>query len=663
MSLRVTLFLLFAGFALPLPSERVVNGQASAADTAVFPLKVSTNGRYLVDQGNTPFFIHGDSPWSLIAQLSQEDAGRYLERVQKQGFTAIIVNLVEHAFSDNAPRNHAGDAPFTTPGDFSTPNEAYFAHADRVLGKAREKGLLVLLFPAWAAGPGGKGGWNQEILSNGPEKCRAFGRYVGDRYKDFPNIIWGHGGDQNPAPDSPMARNLLEILLGIKDAAPKQMHFYHGMRAKTSLDQENFASHVDLDAVYVADEARGAARVGESHTTSLRAYNREKFKPLFLFEGVYESVLKEKPKWGDPYTSDRARLRRQVYWNLLSGSTGHFYGNFPAWALASGWDGPDGLGSPGYRDMQRLREFVTSHAWWKLVPDDKHLTVTKGYGRFKEADYVTGARADDGSLVLAYLPSTGTQPRALTVDLTKLRAAVTARWFNPSDGQYTSISGAPFAATSSREFTTPGDNGTGANDWVLVLTTAAVSARKLGSGLAASRHPAAIQHQDVTVHVVGGSRGQIDRSALQILRSPPSARRDARIDLRQPHGIVEQRLIELGREIAWGDSIDVDSPRRQFRGERLRQLGHTPLARGVRQHAISALEAQQTVRNSPTASDRSKTAARSAKRFFAGTTRTIGTVASASSRRRRSTSVRLPRCARIATASSAPPMPRIPSAS
>ncbi|MGH7956080.1 MAG: DUF4038 domain-containing protein, partial [Opitutaceae bacterium] len=450
----LTLFPLLAGLALVSQT-----GAARAADHAAFPLKVSANGRYLVDQNNTPFFIHGDSPWSLIAQLSKQDAGRYLERVRQLGFNAIIVNLVEYKFSDNAPRNHAGIAPFTTPGDFSTTNEAYFLHADWVLGQARDHGLLVLLFPTWAAGPNAKGGWNREIVANGAEKCRAFGRYAAHRYKDFPNIIWGHGGDQNPAPDTDSARNMLAMALGIREVAPEHMQFYHGIRGKTSLDQEDFASLTGLDAVYVGDESRGATRVGESHTTSLRAWNRAPFKPHFLFEGIYENVRPEKPKWGDPYTADRARLRRQAYWSLLSGSTGHFYGNFPVWPLAADWDSPDGLGSPGYQDMQRLQKFFSAHAWWTLAPDDQHLAVTKGYGTFKEADYVTAARASDGSLMLAYVPSTGVQTRTLTVDLGKFRGPVSARWFNPANGSYIGVGGEAMPNKSSREFVTPGDNG------------------------------------------------------------------------------------------------------------------------------------------------------------------------------------------------------------
>jgi len=48
-----------------------------------------------------------------------------------------------------------------------------------------------------------------------------------------------------------------------------------------------------------------------------------------------------------------------------------------------------------------------------------------------------------------------------------------------ANGQYTTVAGAPFPNTSGRELTTPGDNGTGANDWVLVLTSERQSARKL----------------------------------------------------------------------------------------------------------------------------------------------------------------------------------------
>jgi hypothetical protein len=69
----------------------------------VFPLKVSANRRYLVDQNEKPFLLHGDTAWSLISALNEAEVERYLENRAAKGFNALIVNLVEHHF--NGPLN------------------------------------------------------------------------------------------------------------------------------------------------------------------------------------------------------------------------------------------------------------------------------------------------------------------------------------------------------------------------------------------------------------------------------------------------------------------------------------------------------------------------------------------------------------------------------
>jgi len=63
-------------------------------------------------------------------KLSNEDAEIYLKNRHAKGFNAILVNLIEHKFAKNAPRNIFGDAPFSGATDFSAPNEKYFKHAD-----------------------------------------------------------------------------------------------------------------------------------------------------------------------------------------------------------------------------------------------------------------------------------------------------------------------------------------------------------------------------------------------------------------------------------------------------------------------------------------------------------------------------------------------------
>jgi Putative collagen-binding domain of a collagenase len=52
-----------------------------------------------------------------------------------------------------------------------------------------------------------------------------------------------------------------------------------------------------------------------------------------------------------------------------------------------------------------------------------------------------------------------------------MAGSTTARWFDPTNGTFTSISGSPFANTGSHSFTPPGNNSAGDADWVLVLQT------------------------------------------------------------------------------------------------------------------------------------------------------------------------------------------------
>lgn len=114
------------------------------------------------------------------------------------------------------------------------------------------------------------------------------------------------------------------------------------------------------------------------------------------------------------------------------------------------------------------------------MPDQDHAVVTAGYGTFSPAsrdrknaawkkilddDYATTARTPDGKLIVSYLPTA----RTVTVDMGKLAAPATGRWFDPADGSFREIAGTPLANQGLREFTTPGANADGDQDWVLLL--------------------------------------------------------------------------------------------------------------------------------------------------------------------------------------------------
>ena len=93
--------------------------------------------------------------------------------------------------------------------------------------------------------------------------------------------------------------------------------------------------------------------------------------------------------------------------------------------------------------------------------------MTDGYGE-GTATTLT-ARTSDKRLAVTYIPSLGTASRKLTVNLGRFARPVTVRWYNPTNGRWTTLDGGPFPNRDSRSLATPGDNGTKTNDWILVL--------------------------------------------------------------------------------------------------------------------------------------------------------------------------------------------------
>jgi hypothetical protein len=421
---------------------------------AAFPLKMSADGRSLVDQNGALFLFQGEAAWGLVAATTSAEADQYLANRQQKGFNAIIVRLIEHKFAANPPANAAGQAPFTTPGDFSTPNEAYFAHADSVIQDAASKGILVLLCPAYIGYQGGDEGWYAEMTANGTTKLRNYGRWLGARYKSFPNILWVDAGDYDPpTPDLVRA-----VALGILDNDTVHFHTAHCGRGNSAADCFGSESWLSVNASYTSFI---------TYDKVLTDYGRVPFRPFFLLDAQYENENGATPD----------ALRAQAYWAILSGAQGQDFGNNPIWHF----DGPGLYSAPygwqtamdaqGSREMPLVTALFAQRRWHELVPDKSHAVVTGGYGSYGGTDYVTAGRTPDGKLVMAYVPSNGTATRTLTVDMSKLAGQAQARWYNPTSGAYTTVTGSPFANSGSRMFTTPGNNGTGTSDWALVLET------------------------------------------------------------------------------------------------------------------------------------------------------------------------------------------------
>ena len=149
----------------------------ASASAAQFPLKVSSDNRYLEDQAGTPFLANGTSSWALIVGLTKAEAEQYLEDRRVRGFNTVMVMLLARHPQTHGPANMDGEIPFLPADDFSQPNELYFQHVDWVINKATEKGMLVLLAPAYLGYDCGGEGWCQQMKATSPADLRTYGNF------------------------------------------------------------------------------------------------------------------------------------------------------------------------------------------------------------------------------------------------------------------------------------------------------------------------------------------------------------------------------------------------------------------------------------------------------------------------------------------------------
>jgi len=408
--------------------------QPSDADA---PLRVGADHRHLVDRRGVPFLLQGDAAWSLIANATREDADGYLRNRRAKGFNAVLVNLIEHKFARNAPRNAYGDAPFPDPSDLAVPNDKYFEHADWVVRRAGEDGIVVLLAPAYLGYPGLDEGFYDEVMAAGPEKCLAYGRYLGRRYAGFDNIIWVMGGDRDPGP----AREDMDMIAyGIRESDRRHLMTAH-CHSDSSPAEQYPGSWLQVSTSYAYEIV---------HLRLTWDYERTPAMPLFLIESIYEGE----------HNSSQVQVRRQAYWAVLCGEFGHVMGNYPIWSFSPGWQAA--MDSPGSVALMHWGRLFRSRPWSDLVPDKEHRVVTSGVGEYWGLDYLAAASTPGGGTLIAYMPDA----RTITVDLSKLaKGRANAWWFDPRTGA--AAAAGSFTTEGTRQFAPPAQG-----DWVFVVDDA-----------------------------------------------------------------------------------------------------------------------------------------------------------------------------------------------
>lgn len=443
---------------LPLLAVAAACGSGGGSGGAL-PISASADGRTLVDAAGQPFLLLGDAPQALTVNVSVSDAATYFAVRAAQGFNAAWVNLLCTTYTGGRAdaTTFDGIAPFTAmlptgEYDLSRPNEAYFRRVDAILAAAASEGILVYLDPIET------GGFLGTLLANGTARDRAYGRFLGSRYRYADRIVWMSGNDFQSWPTPADDTVVLAVAQGIRDTDPRHLQTTElNYETSSSLDDPAWDGLLGINDTYTYAPTYARLYVD---------YARPNHLPNVMIEGNYEGEQLA----GAPHVTDAHDCRTEFYWTLLSGGAGAFYGNHSVWPLDSDWQAH--LHDPGAEEVAFVRALFEPRRWTELVPDMSHVVATAGFGtetdslNAQDNDYVATARTPDGALVMSYFPVS----QSLTIDMTKLALPADASWFDPTTGAYTPDPASPVANAGTHVFTPPASlHADGATDWVLVL--------------------------------------------------------------------------------------------------------------------------------------------------------------------------------------------------
>ncbi len=427
-------------------------------------LLVASDGHYLQYEDGTAFFWLGDTGWELFHRLTLSEIATYLDNRQAKGFNVIqAVALAE--FDGLRTPNRYGDVPFADL-DPSKPNERYWHIIDTTITMARDRGLFIGLLPTW--GDKVTLAWGQGPVIFDSVNAYTYGRWIGGRYKDQPNIIWILGGDRparNAKQDwTPIWRAMARGIIEATDHhCPLAYHPSGGSSSSQLLQKEPW-----LD-VNMFQSGHGAGHDVACWDLVSRDRNMTPVKPTLDGEPNYEDhPVNPWPKWVTDSGRFRAYdVRKQLYRSVFAGACGVTYGHHSIWQFMGdrqeainypdrGWI--NAMDRPGAYQAGYLRRLMESYPMAGRIPDNTLIADPNGE-RGEHMEAFTGA---GGSYAMVYLPV----GRTVTIRTSRLKGlSLKAMWFNPRDASTQQIAGPVKKPAATFTAPTLGKE----NDWVLIL--------------------------------------------------------------------------------------------------------------------------------------------------------------------------------------------------
>jgi len=426
------------------------------------PVRVSDNGRFLVNADGSPFFYLGDTAWELFHRLDREDADKYLNNRAEKGFTVIQAVVLSQIEGLEAP-NAYGHQPLKN-NDPQKPNEDYFKHVDYIVDKAESLGLVIGMLPTWGSY------WsslNPEDLIFTVENAKTFGLYLGKRYKGKP-IIWILGGDHNIHTEE--ERQIIDAMSkGLREGdGGEHLITFHPRGPGLSSDFFHNVDWLDFNMFQ-------SSHAGHDHDNGLFAendYNLKPVKPTLDGEPRYENIqvgfyfrgFNRQDRFDD------YDVRQAAYWSILAGSCGHTYGHSSVWQMYAPGRDPiiaavmpwyEALDHPGAFQMGFVRTLFEARSFTKLVPNQEMIKNGPMTGGGK----IRAAVTNDATFAIIYSP----RGESFTIDKSVINARyIKEIWFDP---RYNVSYHIHTGDTQGMQTYTPPTSGRG-QDWILIIENA-----------------------------------------------------------------------------------------------------------------------------------------------------------------------------------------------
>lgn len=444
-------------FGARLPRPIRIPGKArtiGGVPQSIFPLSVHASGKYLVDGQGSPFMMAGDTPWSIIVQLTNAQITSYLDDRQSKGCNAILFNAIERGYSSQSPvyNNVDGQAPFTTMTpdvSWTSRNDTYWQRVDFVVNEAKARDMVCLICPAYTGYGSGTDGWLNQYGGASDADLQNYGAFLANRFTQG-NVIWVLGGDDaNDAEaagnygsgTTPQRTKQWQIALGIRSVRTTDLISGHTARNGTGVvSGEAYKAWTTGYTGFNLNNVYGHDDPDDMPTLMATAVTRTGF-PCFMIEAGYEN------------TDGADNAAWSAAQAILSGCLGGaLHGHDALWHFGSYAPNNTGVASvlssylsSSWVSAQNLYAMLLSFQWWKLEPktDNSLITTAKGTG----ISSICPALASDGSFAMVWTPNV-----AITVVMSALTpSSVRARWFNYGDGSYTAIG--TYSNTGTQVFT------------------------------------------------------------------------------------------------------------------------------------------------------------------------------------------------------------------